>query len=114
MPPTATQKPEVTSETIHSKRFESRKKPEIVQTTQKPENTESQEAGIIEDLGLFDEIKKTNTEATPKSIDQKAPRRMPMARRVPSPAATTPTKLDKSINKLERVINGAALLKVKF
>ncbi|KOB73623.1 Uncharacterized protein OBRU01_10394 [Operophtera brumata] len=96
---------EPSSESISSRKFEPRQKPEEVKLAQKPENTESLEEINIGVLGFLEDIKKTNEELPLKNTEQK-----PRSRMRSSSTAATLTRLDKSINKLEKVINGAALL----
>lgn len=94
------------------------------EVTQKSADADSIEDINIRDLGIFDEIKKTgksvkdeSEEAPPKRSERKPTTRpkpsSARAAQVPSePASRISARLDKSINKLEKVINGAALMQV--
>ncbi|XP_073957691.1 uncharacterized protein isoform X2 [Choristoneura fumiferana] len=99
------------------------KKTDIENSAKKLENLDSNEDVNVDDLGFFDADKENSekierpklrnqTKTTPFQGRAPPPRQEPM-KLVPESIAkpVNPTKLDKTINKLERVIDGAALLK---
>ncbi|XP_063899684.1 uncharacterized protein LOC110377768 isoform X7 [Helicoverpa armigera] len=81
-------------------------------------DNESIEDVNMGDLGFFDEFEKEGKEPSQNPPDQKSAQRMvptrfgvPPPSSVALPAATQTTRLDKSTHKLDRVIDGAALLR---
>lgn len=102
------------------------KKSDIENPAKKPENLDSNEDVNVDDLGFFD-ADRENSEKIDRSKFMNHTKTMPFQGRAPPPQQEpikpvpesiskpiSPTKLDKTINKLERVIDGAALLKVKI
>ncbi|KAJ0182383.1 hypothetical protein K1T71_001752 [Dendrolimus kikuchii] len=71
---------------------------------------DSKEEVNIEDMGFFDDLKKTPKEMLTKSVPVKTPN-LTKVNLGNSNATQSTTRLDKSINKLEKVIDGAAMLK---
>lgn len=81
-------------------------------------DTESVEDVNVGDLGFLEDLKKEISDQMNKSVSQKTQQTARTKSNIERTQITSTnipsTRLDKSINKLERVINGAALLKVKL
>ncbi|CAH0695379.1 unnamed protein product [Spodoptera exigua] len=93
------------------------KKSEGDKATQKPSENESIEDVNMGDLGFFDEFEKEGKEQARSGDDTKAKQRAKPKFGVPPPSptaatkATQSTRLDKTANNLDRVIDGAGLLR---
>lgn len=110
---------EITTE-INAKEVDM-KKSEGDRIPQKTSENESIEDVNMGDLGFFDEFEKEGKEQPRSGVDIKVgPRAKQMKFGVPPPnptaliEATKPTRLDKTANNLDRVIDGAGLLRVNI
>nr|XP_037867224.1 uncharacterized protein LOC101747221 isoform X2 [Bombyx mori] len=82
-------------------------------TTQNADDGDSEEDVNVGDLGFFEDLKKEPKEQPAKRVIAKSQMTKPKSsiEKDAGGGAPAPTRLDQSISKLERVINGAALLK---
>ncbi|CAH2102272.1 unnamed protein product [Euphydryas editha] len=90
--------------------YQKRPKPISKNVNTKEDLEESVENINLDDLGLFGDIEKEKTEDTEK-IDTKKQRPRPNRFKPTEAPGSGPTRLDKSMNKLEKVIDGAAMLR---
>lgn len=83
-------------------------------TTQNADDGDSEEDVNVGDLGFFEDLKREPKEQPAKRVIAKSQMTKPKSsiEKDAGGGAPAPTRLDQSISKLERVINGAALLKV--
>lgn len=93
--------------------LEKRPKPISKNVNTKEDLEESVENINLDDLGLFGDIEKEKNNDSEKKDTKKQRQRPNRFKTTDAPASGT-TRLDKTMNKLEKVIDGAAMLRVIY